>query len=55
MKCTHVCVAQTIYLFFTKSKIEPDFPCLVYEKAEPRPDMNIKVASFIGSETSINI
>ena len=26
--------------------IEPDFPCLADEIAEPRPDINIKVAAF---------
>ena len=35
-------------------KIEPDFPCLADEIAEPRPDMNIKVAAFTVSEQSIN-
>ena len=34
--------------------IEPDFPCLADEIAEPRPDMNIKVAAFTVSEKSIN-
>ena len=53
MKCTHVCAAQTTYLFFTK--LEPDFPCLADEIAEPRPDMNIKFAAFTVSEKSINI
>ena len=48
MKCTHVCATQTTYL------IEPDFPCLADEIAEPRPDMNIKVAAFTVSEKSIN-
>ena len=50
MKCTHVCAAQTTDLFFTKLKIEPDFPCLADEIADPRPDMNIKVAAFTVSE-----
>ena len=36
-------------------KKEPDFPCLADEIAEPRPDMNIKVAAFTVSEKSINI
>ena len=54
MKCTHVCAAQTTYYFFIKFKIEPDFPCLADEIAEPRPDMNIKVAAFTVSEKSIN-
>ena len=30
------------------------FPCLADEIAEPRPDMNIKVAAFTVSEKSIN-
>ena len=54
MKCTHVCAAQTTYSFFTKLQIEPDFPCLADEIAEPCPDMNIKVAAFTVSEKSIN-
>ena len=29
-------------------------PCLAYEIAEPRPDMNIKVAAFTVSEKSSN-
>ena len=33
---------------------KPDFPLLADEIAEPRPDMNIKVAAFISSEKSIN-
>ena len=44
MKCTHVCAAQTT------SKIEPDFPCLADEIAEPHPDINIKVTAFIKSK-----
>ena len=32
----------------------PDFPSLADEIAEPRPDMNIKVAAFTESEKSIN-
>ena len=39
----------------TKLQIEPDFPCLTDGIAEPRPDMNIKVAAFTVSEKSINI
>ena len=54
MKCTHVCAAQTTYLFFTKLSIEPDFPCLADEIVEPRPDMKFKVAAFTVSEKSIN-
>ena len=33
----------------------PDFPSLVDEIAEPRPDMNIKVTAFTVNEKSINI
>ena len=54
MKCTHVCAAQTTYLFFTLLYIKPDFPCLAGENAEPRPDMNIEVAALTVSETSTN-
>ena len=54
MKGTHVFTAQTTDLFFTKLKVEPGFPCLADEIAEPRPDMNIKVAAFTVSEKSIN-
>ena len=32
--------------------IKPDFPYLTDEIAEPRPDMNIKVAAFTVSEKS---
>ena len=42
MKCT--------LEFFTKLQIEPDFPCLADEIAEPRPDMNIKVAALTESK-----
>ena len=54
MTCTYVCAAQTTNLSFTKLEVEPDFPCLADEIAEPRPDMNIKVAAFTVSEKSIN-
>ena len=40
--------------FFTKFKIEPDFPCLADEIAKLRLDMNIKVAAVTVSEMSIN-
>ena len=33
-------------------KKKPDFPSLADEIAEPRPDMNIKVAAFTVSEKS---
>ena len=49
MKCTHVCAALLYQII-----IEPDFPYLADEIAEPRPDMNIKVAAFTVSEKSIN-
>ena len=50
MKCTNVCAAQTTYLFLTKLSIEPDFHCLADENAKPRPEMNIKVATFTESK-----
>ena len=34
--------------------MKPDFPCLADEIAEPRPEMNFKVAAFTVSEKSIN-
>ena len=34
--------------------MEPDFPCLADELAEPLPDMNTKVAAFTVSEKSSN-
>ena len=34
--------------------MKPDFPYLADELAEPRPDMNIKVAAFTVSEKSSN-
>ena len=40
---------------FTKLYIKPDFPSLADDIAEPRPDVNNKVAAFIVSEKSINI
>ena len=30
--------------------MEPDFPCLADKKAEPCPDMNIKVTAFTESK-----
>ena len=54
MKCTHVCAAQKADKLFTKLKIKPDFPSLADEIAEPRPDMNIKVAAFTVNEKSSN-
>ena len=55
MKCKHICVDQKAYELSTELQIEPDFPSLADEIAEPRPDMNIKVASFTVSEKSSNI
>ena len=49
MKCIHVCAAQKAY-----KSLKHDFPFLADEIAEPRPDMNIKVAAFTVSEKSIN-
>ena len=37
------------------NSLKPDFPSLPDEIAEPRPDMNIKVAAFTVSEKSINM
>ena len=34
--------------------MNPDFPYLADEIAEPRPDLNIKVAAFTVSEKSSN-
>ena len=52
----HVCLrGPKSLLTLYQIKIEPDFPCLLGEIAEPRPDMNIKVAAFTVSEKSINI
>ena len=41
-------------LFLHQIINKPDFPSLGDEIAEPRPDMNIKVAAFTISEKSIN-
>ena len=41
-------------LILHQIKIEPDFPSLGDEIAEPRPDMNIKIAAFTVSEKSSN-
>ena len=43
------------YLLLTKLWIKPDFPSLADEIAEPRPDMNIIVATFTVRDKSINI
>ena len=37
---------KSFFLLFTKLLIKPDFPSLADEIAEPRPDMNIKVAAL---------
>ena len=55
MKCTHISAAQKLIYSFTKLWIKPDFPSLGDEIAEPRPDINIKVAAFTVSEKSINM
>ena len=47
-------MAQTTK-FFIKLEMEPDFPCLADEIAEPRPGMNIKVAAFTVNEKSSTI
>ena len=46
---------NNLFFLHTKLQIEPDFPCLADEKAESRPDMNIKVAAFTVCKKSINI
>ena len=51
MKCTHVCAAQTTYLFLT---LFIYLFLLSDEIAETRPDMKNKVAAFTVSEKSIN-
>ena len=38
---------------FAKLQIKPGFPSLAYEIAQPRPDINIKVAAFTVIEKSI--
>ena len=54
MTYTHVCAAQILFNLHQIIQIEPDFPGLADEIAEPRPDMNIKVAAFTVSEKFIN-
>ena len=46
------CPKSLLTLYQIKNK--PDFPCLADEIAEPRPDMNIKVAALTVREKSIN-
>ena len=41
-------------LTLLKLEIKPDFPSLADEIAEPRPDLNITVATFTVSEKLIN-
>ena len=53
MKCTHVCAAQKTYKLFTKLQIKPDYHFLADGIAEPRHDMNIKVAASTVSEKYI--
>ena len=43
------------WLTIYQIKIKPDFLFLADEIAEPRSDMNIKVAAFTASEKSSNI
>ena len=57
MKCTHVCAAKKAYQLLYKiinKKKKTAFPSLADEIAEPRPDMNIKVAALSVSEKSSN-
>ena len=44
-----------LHQIINTKNVEPDFPCLADEIAEPLPDTNIKVASFTVSKESINI
>ena len=50
----HARLLGTKCLLTLKHIINPDFPYLSDEIAEPRPDMNIKVAAFTVSEKSSN-
>ena len=51
MKCTHVCGPKSLLTLY-QLIIKPDFPSLADGIAEPRPDMNIKVAAFTVNEKS---
>ena len=52
----HACLhGPNNLLILHQINIEPDFPCLADEIAEPHPDMNIKVATFTVSKKSIYI
>ena len=55
MKCTHICGPKKLINSLPNYKCKPDYPSLADEIAEPRQDMNIKVAAFTVSETSINM
>ena len=48
MKCWHVCEVQKA----NKLLIKPDFPSITDGIAQPRQDMNIKVAAFTESKNS---
>ena len=50
MKCTHICAAQNNLLTLRQIINEPDFPCLADEKAEPRPDIDVKVTTLTESK-----
>ena len=51
----HACLRDpNNLLIFHHIIIEPAFPCLTDEVAQPRQGMNIKVAAFTVSEKSIN-
>ena len=45
---------KIVHKYQNKLLLKPDFPSLADEIAEPRPDVNIKVAAFTVSEKSIN-
>ena len=49
-----LCGPKSLLTLYQIIKKNPDFPSLADEIAEPRPDMNIKVAAFTVSEQSIN-
>ena len=46
---------KSLLTFYQIIKKNPAFPSLADEIAEPRPDMNIKVAAFTVSQKSTNI
>ena len=53
--CIRLGFARPKQLIYSSPNYKPDFPSLPDEKAEPCPDMNIKVASFTVSKKYINM